>query len=568
MNAMICIIILIFIVGNLTQKITNNPSPNNTKYETKNPTRGPTQNTTIPTLIPTQNPTQKTNNHSPNNTKYSTKNLCQNSPNNTKYSTESHCSPQDIGFINTSYTISLGHQSCINGILDFISEFIEIIDVVYSQNCLLVSSNITTAELMKFSHCQDQQVREQVCGNITLHTIICFKDETVYRLLNVTKSNDFLVGINDEIDNKYNDTIVYKINTTIIIIETNVKNPINLLLLIAVFATAICSCIIIFLMKRKHKLSKIAKQMIIKNAMVICLGIGHYEQEPNEPDSELQNSFLADLAIDRDIDNLHGLFGSDYLNYDIYPKMKQLRWTQKQMIDLLSEKAQALHDNLTDDTMDKKQKFDGLFVAVSSHGFHNAIATSDYKLIDKDAIHRIFSAKFPISRTIPRIFLFDCCDGSQEYGVRQTKEEMVKNATKKVGGIELQSAHTSTRFKIDDINESAYGSWQKGEKNPDHLLVEIHAANKDFQSKLHSSVFGSYMIYEFVKSQLDELNALRKGKHGLKFIHEHFDEIERYLEDKGKQKITKKFGDLTRYIVFEKNKNGISEDIEMEMKTN
>ncbi len=102
-------------------------------------------------------------------------------------------------------------------------------------------------------------------------------------------------------------------------------------------------------------------------------------------------------------------------------------------------------------------------------------------------------------------------------------------------GKSVVKVSADTCFIIDDIKNDADGSWQKGEKNPDHLLVEIHAANKDFQSKLHKAV-GSYMIYGFVKSQLGDLES---AKHDRKYIHEHFDAIERDLESKGKQKSPK-----------------------------
>ena len=35
-------------------------------------------------------------------------------------------------------------------------------------------------------------------------------------------------------------------------------------------------------------------------------------------------------------------------------------------------------------------------------------------MFDKTAIHRIFSLKRPKCRRIPRLFVFDCCSGSQE----------------------------------------------------------------------------------------------------------------------------------------------------------
>eukprot|EP01083_Nonionella_stella_P080430 221072_1 len=79
-------------------------------------------------------------------------------------------------------------------------------------------------------------------------------------------------------------------------------------------------------------------------------------------------------------------------------------WTETEIVDLLNGKAKQLND--------ETDRFDALIVAVSCHGMDNNICTSDYKLIDKVYIHRVFSAHYPAIiaiRDIPRIFLFDCC---------------------------------------------------------------------------------------------------------------------------------------------------------------
>eukprot|EP01084_Bolivina_argentea_P214481 364095_1 len=317
--------------------------------------------------------------------------------------------------------------------------------------------------------------------------------------------------------------------------------------------------------EKKKKLSRIEKQMVIENAMVINLAIGVYEEEPTEPDIELQNCVLSNLEIDKDLENLNALFGPNNLNYTVYPKYTQIEWTQKQIIDLLQEKAKALHNNLCTDS-DKQHKFDGLFVAISCHGFNNKIITSDLKLIDNHAIHRIFSTNFPESRKIPRIFIYDCCDGSMEYNnIRNSDEFEPKTLEKKTDEKKDKGKHNEC-FETDDIAGRKDGAWQIGEKNPDHKLVEIHAANKDYQSKLNT-MKGSYMIYEFVHRQLNDLNGAKKEMDEFKYLHEHLDEIERVLEDRGKQKITKKFSDLTQYIVFKKNPNRLPDrNMAMEMK--
>ena len=111
------------------------------------------------------------------------------------------------------------------------------------------------------------------------------------------------------------------------------------------------------------------------------------------------------------------LFG-ETLNYEIYPKydimdhIKQ-RWTQTEIMDLLKKQANDLEDNVFE--YDKNDNinngYDGLIVIISCHGIKNYIISSDYYKIDKTALHRQFSFNHPKSRNIPRLFVFDCCDG-------------------------------------------------------------------------------------------------------------------------------------------------------------
>ncbi len=354
---------------------TQNPSKNPTQSQTENPTKNPSKNP-------------------------------QNPPNNPWQI----CSAEDIGFMNTTYKIWLRHRVCNDSILQFISDFIDIIDTTYSNNNLIAKSNITSADFQTYSHFEG----EKTCGDITLNVLTCFS-ENINQLLCVTKSTDFIKDINDEIEPMYNNTLISIINTTVTYITYNETDPVKLWMFIVV--VAVCFCVLVtamLLIKRKYKLARIKKQMVINNAMVLCVGIGRYDENPKKADALLQNSSVNDLELEQDIDNLYGLFGSDCLNYAIHPKAKRVEWTLKQLIRFLSEQAKKLHQNLTDDAIDSKQKFDGLFVAVSSHGFDNAIITSDYKLIDKDAIHRIFSRNYPMSRSVLfsiffSVFIFHSC---------------------------------------------------------------------------------------------------------------------------------------------------------------
>ena len=86
--------------------------------------------------------------------------------------------------------------------------------------------------------------------------------------------------------------------------------------------------------------------------------------------------------------------------------------------------------------------FDGLIVSFSCHGIGNNIVTSDYKLIDRTVIHRCISEQYPQIREIPRIFLFDACDGARK---------RVSICGGLPGHIELQSVNTCSQSVDVDI---------------------------------------------------------------------------------------------------------------------
>eukprot|EP01084_Bolivina_argentea_P216974 368472_1 len=72
-------------------------------------------------------------------------------------------------------------------------------------------------------------------------------------------------------------------------------------------------------------------------------------------------------------------------------------------------------------------KCDGLFVTISGHGYDSNIITSDYGLINKNLCHRIFS-QYVVSREVPRVFLYDCCDGSETmHGAPITVGKFIEN---------------------------------------------------------------------------------------------------------------------------------------------
>merc|ERR1712013_340949 len=118
---------------------------------------------------------------------------------------------------------------------------------------------------------------------------------------------------------------------------------------------------------------------------------------------------------------------------------------------------------------------------------------------------------------------------------------------------------SSKNFTVDDVKQpDERDVWIKGEKNPDHKLMEIHAANSGFKAKMNARV-GSYLISQFTKKMLNN-----QGPNG-KYICEVMDEIQRELADKGKQQIVPIFHDKTRYVTLERNDGQHLESEEVQM---
>ena len=100
------------------------------------------------------------------------------------------------------------------------------------------------------------------------------------------------------------------------------------------------------------------------------------------------------------------------MNYKIYPEYLEndneikIEWTFKEISNLLKERANDLEENIV--------KYDGLIVIMSGHGMDHHIITSDHTQIDKNDIHRLFTTNKPSIRQIPRLFIYDCCDGAMQ----------------------------------------------------------------------------------------------------------------------------------------------------------
>ena len=193
------------------------------------------------------------------------------------------------------------------------------------------------------------------------------------------------------------------------------ENGISEEIVIGIICGSICIIIMILSLsiysRRKQKMKRELLTTYIQNPLVIAIAIGKYHKIPTDPD--VADCVFNNLdAIENDIKNINALFGVT-LNYKIFPKYdadKKIRthWNKKQIMDLLHKKAKYLDKSVEDN------KHDALVVVISCHGIPDHIVTSDYKKINKDTIHRIFSVDFPSLRHIPGIFIYDCCDGEND----------------------------------------------------------------------------------------------------------------------------------------------------------
>jgi len=198
-------------------------------------------------------------------------------------------------------------------------------------------------------------------------------------------------------------------------------------------------------------------------------------------------------------------------------------------------------------------KFDGLIVCVSCHGVKDSIITSDIKTIAKTVIHRTLSLKYPKLREIPRIFLFDCCSGSD---IRRPTIEMDDEPSQE---IEMTVAKSPTNMDGPLVKEDQFrkgtdlddlqnvNSWTSSTKNPDYNMVAVHAANSGFAAQM-SDYKGSYLVYSLVKAI--KLNIEKRTR---KTLAELLEDVQNLLHDLGRQQTVNIFNNHTRTLVFKKN---------------
>eukprot|EP01083_Nonionella_stella_P276802 940870_1 len=350
--------------------------------------------------------------------------------------------------------------------------------------------------------------------------------------------------------------------------------------------------------RRKRRARLEALTTYIHNPMVIFVGIAVYEERPDDP--QVEGHFRDLGGIDVDSRHVTELFG-DKLNYDVFPKQLKVQWTLNEMMEFLKDKADSLESNVN-------TVYDGLLVVLSCHGVTDNVVTSDYQTIKKSAIHRLFTSDKPENRQIPRLFIYDCCDGADDYEIgtfrcesenesesrevaiahavpkSSTKEECdtvtlqskgTKNARRRgdirqtstvqhkgsknarhqsdvrqtsarvAGEDEVKIQHKNVEFAT--ISGQTDGLWLHNEQNPDFRLVTIHAANEGFQSKL-DIVTGSYVVTAFTEKMSDNVDNENK-----KWLFEICDDIQSELHSQGKQHTVNTFNDNMRYLKFLRN---------------
>eukprot|EP01084_Bolivina_argentea_P160758 279912_1 len=237
--------------------------------------------------------------------------------------------------------------------------------------------------------------------------------------------------------------------------------------------------------------------IMIKNPMILLIGIENYSMN-NDSDSDISNK-VDNLQIDNDMQKLYSYY-HQYLNYmNVFPDNNetnnpnqnhgQRTWTRDKLFSFLDEKAAFLETNLeqqeraqmdngtsncccfsNNDNDNDISYFDGLIVVISSRGdvSEKFICTSDHQMVMRENIHRRFSAQNPLSRKIPRVFIFDNHklfeDDVNTKGIRRRK----KKTAFEIGNNEHLEIKTE-RKERDYIQPQ----WKAEDENPDTLLALI-----------------------------------------------------------------------------------------------
>eukprot|EP01084_Bolivina_argentea_P100228 180007_1 len=334
-------------------------------------------------------------------------------------------------------------------------------------------------------------------------------------------------------------TIEPTTDPTLVTVQATLHPVVNPILVIIGGIIVVIICVLICIIVKMSGSKPTPKPM--RNPMCLLLAIGNYQK--NLVDKEFEG-YVDDLDVDIDIKNLLSLF-RDELCYHVVPKYKKdrkLDWTLNEIKTLLTEQAAELARNLSSNDANK---YDGLIVVVSGHGLERHLITSDYKLIEKNTIHRQFTQYYPVSRMIPRVVIYDCCAGDEDRkGLPKNKNIGKGYEVKNIAPPNLEEKDSSRSVPV----------WSGNDENPDYNLATIYSSNIGFQSKMNRYK-GSYLINLFV-------DKIRTKNSDQLFLGDICDEIQNGPELKHKQLPVCTFNNNTRFITFIRNNDGNVNSIE------
>eukprot|EP01084_Bolivina_argentea_P306622 529876_1 len=237
-------------------------------------------------------------------------------------------------------------------------------------------------------------------------------------------------------------------------------------------------------------------EKVIRNAMVLIITISKFDENNTNTNT---NSEVTDFEFDSEAINV--VFNN--LNYCVIGNSKKY-WKKMDVIEFIKKQAKQFNDN----------DYDALFVGISSYCLSNQnkiVCTLDFDTIETLQIHRMFSEPYADCRDRPRIFFYDLCDiGNRKSTIGERRE---------------------TVESVNDVeNDMEKPTWQPGQFNPDHKLVEIRG--------VHQNKKPGHLLNIFVNKILSDN----------KYVYE----ICQEMQHDGHQ-IKPTFLDRTEFIKFDKN---------------
>jgi len=302
----------------------------------------------------------------------------------------------------------------------------------------------------------------------------------------------------------------------------------------------------------------------ISNVLSVVISIADYDDDDGG-DISLDGIVTSPLndshhsnGIEKDWMSTHALF--EYLNYDVIPgeSMKSLRWTEDKLVRFLQNGVGSALFGGTD-----QLQYDGLVVVISCRGLKNAVITSDLKLIEKDALHRLVSLFHPKVREIPRLFVIDCCPaklpwsqprGGQGQGTRPPLTVLSLSMKQGDSATHCTLSRRETvrragnKVKLKALDTETVRQWTSNCQDPDYNLAVVYAENE-------GGSIGSYFMGLFADKVKENLER-KQGYRMADICHQ----IQEVMHNEGSHvKLPKPvfYGD-TRNMMLRVNKAGVN----------